>query len=89
MFYCIKITIQHIHKLSVNNYYTRIQMGKSLPSKTNSLPAGPFISLVSNVSITGSTYSSTSVNKNGNPYLIASSSCFRKSGLLNVDSCFL
>ena len=36
------------------------------------------------LSMTGSIYSSTSRKRNGKPYLMASSSCFRKSESLNV-----
>ena len=42
--------------------------------------------LSSTLSITGSIYSSTSLNKIGKPYLMASSSCFRKSGSLKVTT---
>ena len=37
------------------------------------------------LSMTGSMYSSTSLNRNGKPYLMAISSCFRKSGSLKFD----
>ena len=42
--------------------------------------------LSSTLSITGSIYSSTSLNRIGKPYLMASSSCFRKSGSLKVTT---
>ena len=46
----------------------------------------PLMFLSSTLSITGSMYSSTSLNRMGNPYLMASSSCFRKSGSLKVTT---
>ena len=44
----------------------------------------PLMFLSSTLSITGSMYSSTSLKRNGKPYLMASSSCLRKSGSLKV-----
>ena len=46
----------------------------------------PLTFLSSTLSITGSMYSSTSLNKMGKPYLMANSSCFRKSGSLKVTT---
>ena len=46
----------------------------------------PLIFFSSTLSMTGSIYSSTSLNRTGNPYLMDSSNCFKKSGSLNVKT---